>query len=350
MKRLTSISALLAVTSATLGLSVTGCLPKDDADEYRGGVPLRETVALHVPGAPDSGGALTAEGGGGARTSALLGQKADTYTLTRVVTAVVNGGTWAVLSLVRTVVGYPATTVDKLAQTAVWGPYTDALSPNTWKLTVKRLEAQKYQWTFEGRAKTEDDSAFRKIITGTHTAVVDAQGEHLEGFGSGSFTIDWDKAAELPEHDKNVGVAAFTYSRKTTDAVVTIDVDFTGIQDDKTLEIFNAKYRYSSTPGAGGSLRYAEDKDNSPEPGNTGTAKEHFTIQSRWTEDGTGRCDLQDAGGDLGAVVGQANECWDSNFKSVYRNLNYTATPLLDNWGAETSCTAFPTPAYVTDL
>jgi hypothetical protein len=348
MKRLTSMTALLAVTSATLGLSATGCLPKDDADEYRGGVPLRETVALHVPGAPDSGGALTLDDG--ARSSALLGQKADTYTLTRVVTAVVNGGTWAVLSLVRTVVGYPATTVDEAAQTAVWGPYTDALSPNTWKLTVKRLEAQKFQWLFEGRAKTEPDSAFRTIISGTHTAVSDGRGGHVEGFGSGDFTIDWDKAAELPEHDRNVGVAAFTYSRLTSDAVVHIDVDFTGIQDDKTGEIFDAKYRYTSTPGAGGSLRYAEDKDNSPEPGNTGTAKEHFTIQSRWTEDGVGRCDLQDAGGDLGATVAHANECWDSNFKSVYRHLDYTPAASPENWGAEADCTAFPTASYVTDL
>jgi hypothetical protein len=33
-----------------------------------------------------------------------------------------------------------------------------------------------------------------------------------------------------------------------------------------------------------------------PAPGNTGTAKEHFTIESRWTEQGVGRCDLQDLG------------------------------------------------------
>lgn len=348
MKRQTSMYALVGLTTVVLGSSSSGCRPLDDADEYRGGVPLRETVALHVPGAPDSGGALTAEGG--FRSSALLHEQADTYKLTRVVTAVVNGGTWAVLSLVRTVVAFPATTVDKDAQTAVWGPYTDALSPNTWRVTVKRLEAHKFHWLFEGRAKTEGDDKLRTIISGTHTAVVDAQGEHVEGFGSGDFTIDWNKAAELPEHDDNVGVSAFTYSRLTPAAVVHIDVDFTGIQDDKTLEIFDAKYRYTSTPGAGGTLRYAEDKDNSPEPGNTGTAKEHFTVSSRWTEDGVGRCDLQDAGGDLGATIAHANECWDSNFKSVYRHLDYTLPTSAENWGAETECAAFPTAEYVTGI
>src|SRR6185295_920147 len=104
-------------------------------DEYRGGVPLRETVALHVPGAADNGGALTIQGGEGSVKSALVGEKAGMYVVTRLVTAVVNGGTWAVLSLVKTIVGYPATTVDRAAQTAVWGPYTDPLSPNTWRLT-----------------------------------------------------------------------------------------------------------------------------------------------------------------------------------------------------------------------
>jgi hypothetical protein len=335
MKRQTSIHALVGLTVA---LCAMGCRPKDDADEYRGGVPLRETVALHVPGAPDSGGALTIEGG---VQSALLGQKADSYTVTRVVTAVVNGGTWAVLSLVRTIVGFPATTVDQAAQTAVWGPHTDALSPNTWRLTVTRVAGHQFQWKLDGRAKNEPDAAFRTIISGTHTAVVDASGDHLEGFGEGAFAIDWNKAAELPEHDKNVGVAAFTYSRLTTDAVVHIDVDFTGIQDDKTLELFDAKYRYTSTPGHGGQLRYADDKAHG-----AGTALEHGTLESRWTEDGVGRADFEASGGDLGTVKAHASECWDSLFKSVYRYVEYPEPGDPGPWGAESDCAAFPTASY----
>jgi hypothetical protein len=329
--------ALVGVTALALGTS--GCRLKDDADDYRGGVPLRETVSLQVPGASASGSALTADDG--VKTSALLGQKADTYTVTRVVTAVVNGGTWAVLTLVRTIVAFPATSVDKKADTAVWGPWHDALSPNTWKLTVTRVAPQKFQWKFEGRGKTESDDAFRTIIAGTHTAVVDAAGDHLEGFGSGDFTIDWNKAAELPEHDDNVGVAAFTYSRLTTDAVVHIDVDFDGIQDDGTKEIFDAKYRYVSTPGQGGTLRYADDKVHV-----AGSMVEHSSIQSRWTEDGVGRSDWKTSGGDLGGVVGQLSECWDSNFKSVYRKAEPAANANTENWGAEADCTAFPAAEY----
>jgi len=169
-------------------------------------------------------------------------------------------------------------------------------------------------------------------------------GKLLRGFGHGAFTIDWDAAATLPEHDQNVGKAAFTYSRLTTDAVASIDVTFTGIQDDKTKEIFNAVYKYTSTPGQGGKLRYAEDKDNVPAPGNTGTAKEHFTIESRWTEDGVGRCDVQDTGGDLMTTTPHGSECWSDVFDSVYRSLDFPDP--AGNWGLETDCAAFPTAEY----
>jgi hypothetical protein len=340
MKRLSLMCASVGLIGTTL--AVAGCHKMDD-DAFRGGVPTRETVALNVPGAPASGGALTAAGG---VQSALLGQKADTYMVTRVVTAIVNGGTYAVLTLVKTIVGYPASSV--VGDTAVWGPHTDPLSPNTWRLTVTRLEPHKFQWLLEARDKTLTDADFLNIISGTHTAAVDAGDQPIEGFGSGGFVIDWDAAAKLPEHDKNIGKATFTYSRLTADAVAHVDVDFKGVQDDKTLEIHDAVYKYTETPGQGGELQYASDQDNLPDPGNTGTAKEHFTIHSRWQQDGTGRCDLQDASGDLMTLVGQpaahGSECWDLTFKSVYRYLEFPDA--MGNWGAETDCTAFPTASY----
>jgi hypothetical protein len=340
MKMTLSMCALVGLVSA---LVVTGCRRADD--EFRGTVPTREAVVLHVPGAPDDGQAAagattTTPSTTGVVHSALLGQLADTYTVTRTATVLVNGGTWAVLTLVKTIVDFPATTVT--ADTAVWGPHTDALSRNTWRVTVTRLEPHKFHWLFEGRAKTATDADFVTVVSGTHTAAVDAHGDHLEGFGSGDFLIDWDAAATLPEHDQNAGKASFTYSRTTADAVVTVGVDFNGIKDDKG-QPFNAVYRYTETPSAGGELQYAEDKDNYPDPGDTGSATEHFTIRSRWQQDGEGRCDLEDSGGDLGAVVGHASECWDTNFLSVYLNEDYDAKA---GWGDATKCTAFPTADY----
>ena len=317
-------------------LATAGC-GKGEGDEFRGGVPTRDTVQLAVPGGPTSA-ALTAGGTAEVR-SALLGERADTYTTTVAVTRAVNGGTWAVLTLVRTIIDYPPTTVQ--ANTAVWGPYTEPLSLNTWRLTVTRIEANRFQWLFEARAKTDPDTAFLTIISGVHTAAVGADGQPVQGFGSGDFTIDWDAAAQLPEHDANVGKAAFVYARPSPAAPVAIDVDFTGIRDDKTGEIHDALYRYLATPGQGGELRYAADQDVSPGPGPTGSAKEHFTVHSRWQETGAGRCDVQVSGGDLGTTVFGGSECWDQVFASVYRNV----PDAQGTWGAETSC-AFPQADY----
>ena len=334
MTRLTSMCALVGLAAVLAG---TGCRKTDD-EAFRAGVPTREAVTLHVAGAPADGTSAA----NGTTSGALLGAKADTYEVTRAVTAIVNTGTWAVLSLVRTVVAFPSTSHTQDA--AVWGPYHDALSLNTWRLTVTRVQPHQFNWVFEGKDKSLGDDAFLTIISGTHTAAVDAQDDPIEGFGNGTFTIDWDKAALLPQHDNNVGTAMFTYSRLTADAMVTVDVDFTGIQDDKTKEIFNAKYRYASTPAQGGMLRYAEDKDNVPSPVGAAAMKEHFTIESRWTEDGVGRCDLQDSGGDLMSTVAHGSECWDNRFDSQYRSLEYPDP--MGNWGAESACTAFPTAQY----
>ncbi len=88
-----------------------------------------------------------------------------------------------------------------------------------------------------------------------HTRAVDAQGNPMEGFGSGNFVIDWDAADTLPQHDTNVGQMAFTYSRLSPTTTVTNNVTFTNILDNcdpgncKTHgQIFDAVYSYAATP------------------------------------------------------------------------------------------------------
>jgi hypothetical protein len=345
MKRLVLVCASVGLVTA----AAAGCGQGNSGDDFRGGVPTRDAVSLQVPGA-DATGALTIQGGSGTTgvTSALLGDRADTYVTTRTITATVNGGTYSVLTLVKTIIDYPPSSVS--GNVAVWGPYTDALSPNTWRLTVTRLAPHQFAWLFEARAKTDPDTAFMTIISGTHTEAVGPDGRGVEGFGNGDFAINWDATQKLPEHDNNVGNAAFTYARPSISDPVTVAVNFTGIQDHTTGEIFNAVYAYAATPGAGGDLQYAADQDVTPGPGPTGTAKEHLTVHSRWQETGAGRCDVKIAGGDLAAtypdgVVG--SECWDSNFASVYRNVSFDPDP-NGKWGAEASC-AF-TPAVYASL
>jgi hypothetical protein len=321
-------------TIGTMALSAAGC--RLGNDDFEGSTPTAETVALNVPG----GGTAAS---GDLKQSALLGEEADSYKLTRAVTFVVNGGTGAVLLLVRTIVSFPPSSVD--GDTAVWGPHSEPLAKNAWRLTVRRLAKHEFNWILDGKPKMETDDKFVTILSGTHKRAVDANDRRIHHFGSGTFTIDWNAAATLPEHDDNVGVASFTYSR-LPGANEIVDVDFDGVQHDETGERFNAVYRYAATPGSGGELRYGEIRDSLPEPGNTGTAKETMTLHSRWMESGAGRADYRVTGDDVTASLGApgtVSECWDTGFASVYLDNSWNDT--TQEWGAESSC-VFPSADF----
>jgi len=333
----------LVLGSVTAALALGGCMI-GEGNDFAGSTPTAENVALAVPASGTTQSALTS--GDGTRRSALLGQEAGSYDLTRGVTDIVNGATGAVLLLVKTIVSYPPTTVH--GDTAVWGPGSQPLEKNSYRLTVTRMEPHVFTWALDAKPKAADDTAFITILSGTHTRAVNDRGRPIDNYGSGTFTVDWDAAQTLPDHGTAVGVATFTYSRTAPDAVTTIDVDFKGIKDDPpSTELYDALYRYTATPGAGGELKYAARRDYFPDPHPSNSALEDFTIHSRWQETGTGRTDYELTGGDV-ATAGIApvtvSECWDTAFLSTYRNVSYDPTL---NWGDETSC-SFPTAVFLT--
>ena len=126
------------------------------------------------------------------------------------------------------------------------------------------------------------------ILSGTHTRAVDGHGRAME-FGSGKFVVDWDMAQTLPEHDNTVGGDVHLLAPRA------------GRGDDhrRRLQghqgrsardrVYDALYRYSATPGAGGELKYAAKQDYYPDPHPPNSAKEDFTLHSRWQETGAGR-------------------------------------------------------------
>jgi hypothetical protein len=333
----------------TLALALTGplfagaCGRMDSGDEYRQGVPYAEDVAIVVPGGEQQADALTA-GGVAVTENALLGQQAELYRVTRDATAVVNVGTAAVLALVRTITLFPPTDVGD--DVAVWGPHTKALSPNTWRLTVHRLARGQFQYTFEAKPKTEPDTAYLTILSGHHN-VADTGGgllrrrANLPAYGSGDFDLNWDNAQMLPEHDDNVGTAHFVYSRPAADAATNIAVTFHQVMDKDAGMRVDAQYAFVETPASGGSFQFTLTKNEIP----TTAALETLTVRSRWQQTGAGRSDVKMVGGDLGASAATVNECWDSNFKSVYMTNSYGDAAKA--WGAEASCdAAFPSPDY----
>lgn len=314
-------------------LLFVGCGGLSTEESFRAGLPTREIVEVKVPQA--SGQGLEAEVQG----QSQQGQVSDLYLLTRDATRSVNGGTLAVLALLDQVTKYRPTSLS--GDTAVWGPHTEALSPNTWKLSVTRTGENAYSFRLEAKGRTEPDSAFRTILSGQHTARVDAAGEPVEGFGSGEFTLDWDQAQTLPERDNNVGRMTARYSRPDETSAATLEVDFRQVRDDQEpTRRVDARYGYRSTPGSGGEFDFVLSNNF-----HAGTARERLSIKSRWQQGGAGRSDVKLSGGDLPGEA-TVNECWDTAFASRFLRVSYDPR---QGYGTEATDCAF-TPASYSSL
>lgn len=307
---------------AVVGLSLTAC-GVDKGEPFRQGFPKAETVKLNLP---ENKAALS---GDSQRRDGLEGQTAETYKLTRGVTAFVNGAGGAVLNLVQKIAEYPPTSVN--GNVAIWGPHTDALSPNTYKFTVTKVAENQFDYVLEGRGKSEADSAFRVILSGSHVSTGDK-------LGSGTFLLDFDKASTLPEHDDAIGTASYNYSKQTPTADVSVDAMFQKVKDKETNGLVDVTYKYRETPAMGGSFEFRANKNWI-----TGPGIEVLTIKSRWQQSGAGRSDLRGTGGDLMGTA-TASECWDSGFASRFVSASWQ-TAQSGNYGQESSC-AFASAEY----
>ena len=145
----------LVTTMGMLGaaFALVGC-GKNDGSEFAGSTPTKDTVALVVPAASSTTATTGALSGGAVtvRQGALLGDTAKDYVLTATLAYVVNTATGAVLGLVKAITNYPPSSVD--GDTGVWGPYTDPLSANTYRLTVTRQAPHVFGWKLDGRGRT----------------------------------------------------------------------------------------------------------------------------------------------------------------------------------------------------
>lgn len=317
------------VLAPALAISLFACRPKDDAgSEFATGVPRSSTVAMAVPGSDTK--ALTVE----SSDHFLLGQTADWYLTTRAVTGVVNGAALAVGALVKLVTDYPATS--ETLDSAVWGPWQGPLDPIEWKVTVTRLALHQYAYKFEGRDKHDASAAYVTVLSGTHSPGLDAQGNEMEGFGAGTFTLDWNARASLPQPDNNVGTANYTYDHQGPATVVNITAKLRQVKDDNQPgKLVDVDYVFVQNPGADGSMEFLYNVPASATaPGGLGK------VHSRWLWSGAGRADVVVTTTDS-SLTYTLSECWDTSYLSVYKSVPLS-TSATDNYGAEASC-AFPT-------
>jgi hypothetical protein len=325
------MTRFVAYTACSLALATSlGACQKEQGSEFATGVPRQSTVEMTVPGSSTK--ALSVESG----SYALQGQISDWYVITRTVSATVNAGAVAVGTLVKIITDNPATTMGK--DSATWGPWQGPLDPVEWKVTITRVAPHQYQYAFEGRDKHDQTAAYVTVLSGTHSPGLDAKGDEMEGFGSGSFVLDWDARATLPGPDGNVGTATYTYDHVGPAAVVNITAQFHQVKDnDHPGKLVDVSYAFVQNPGQDGSMDFQYSV-----PANATSAGGLAKVKSRWLWSGAGRSDASVTATDS-ALTYTVSECWDENYLSIYKSVPLSSSA-TDNYGNQTDC-AFPTAA-----
>jgi hypothetical protein len=338
MKLRTASLAVVMMASVVAGC---GLAEEEGADEFRNGVPRNETVKVVVPeSAPNQRALTTADTSSSQNALTVKGQTSELYQLTRAASRIVNGGAGFTLVLVKTIVSFPPTTVT--VDSATWGPWTGALDPVTWRLTVTRVAQGKYDYVLAGRARGDLTGNFIPVLSGSHTPAVGPLGRPIEGFGTGDFTLDWDARRMLPmPEDDNVGKVTYHYERPDLNGPVVVNAEFRRVRDkDRPGQLVDLSYRYQSSP-TGGAMEFVNTA-----PMTAANAGSRLAVKSRWTAAGAGRSDVRATGGDLPVgTTAQWNECWSGNaiFASTFQFVSWDPSK---NYGTEASDCAFPVAEY----
>jgi hypothetical protein len=303
---------------AFLGLTVAvaACGPASLEQKMRDALPRK--VAVGTP--QDSSAKFRGGDLGQNENNSQVGDHSSYYQLTYDLSRAINGGTAAILGLVKAITDYPATSCS--GDTCTWGPGSGALDPNVMKMVVSRRTnpTEHYEYAFSAEPKSKPGSGFIVILSGN------AFPTNVPHTGTGDFLIDFDSASKLDQPGQDVGQLAITYSNVAT---VKVDATFLKTKDDQHPgQRNNALYKYADDASGGGDLQVAVK--------NT-TSNDTLTIHSRWLNTGAGRGDVQAATALWSAT---ASECWDvAPFKVAY----WTSTdPAQPTSGVETSCAYAP--------
>jgi hypothetical protein len=206
----------------------------------------------------------------------------------------------------------------------------------TWKVTDTKVADHQFQYQFDGRPRFKPADPFIAVLSGTHTAAVDGNGDPVEGFGSGSFTIDWDARAKLPlANPREVGTASYTYARMPG-VETSVAAQFHQVMDDQGRRV-DVNYAFTHQPGAGGTMDFTDEA-----PASKGMPAGHWAFRSRWLAGGAGRADARATIAGVAAPA-TASECWSASFASTFLVRSWDAAA---GYGAGATDCAFPAADY----
>ena len=282
------------------------------ADSFLTGLPSRQTLDVSAPSS-HAPAALRQ------RSSALVGETASLYVLTRQTTGQVNGFVGGALDTLGAIARTPPAAVGP--DSAAWGPFTDALSPVAGRLVVHRVGPGAHQFRLDLRPKSADDSAFETFLQGASTGAAPG------GPTQGSFSVDMTLAHRLdPVANPAEGqvIAGWNVGVDRREVDVHLADVHTGSDSPATADVSSVLSSDGSGTLAFGAL-----------------ADQATRVGSRWNPSGAGRADVEAHDDDAGTGF-VLTECWDSSFDRVYA-LGRTSDGGVGSEGDASAC-AFSEP------
>lgn len=311
---------IVLTIALTLGLGAVACL---DGGEPT--APLSTSFAEVLPSPEDVALSVPAD----ANPSALmLGETAKFYIETRHITRGVNGTVYAILSVLQDLVRLPPSEVGP--DHAIWGPFTPALEPTTFMLTVHR----------EGQSETEFEYVYALLVRPRTSTSPDDFVAVIQGganprssddlTGQGAFVLDWTTYAQLNPLAEFEGHMWVGYEHRRLQWR-SVEMAFEGMRErrDPQAEPTDVLYRYLENADTSGEFQFAFS-ENIHDPSEDRPEKEIIQIRSRWDETGAGRADARVTGHEIAADLAnyagleqpyvEATECWDDAFLRTFYN------------------------------
>jgi hypothetical protein len=277
-------------------------------------MPSHSAVSLNVPGSSST------KTQSGEIQSALVGQPAVLYLVTRTISTGINLGVLALIDRIDDLSAEIPTTQTSVH--ATWGPIGDAKTALVWKLDADKTGPADYSLTLAAKPKDAADSAYVTIVSGkTHVV--------SEVSGSGDLTIDFSALAKLDGNQKATGGITVHFDDTSDPRVV-----------DLTLQAFDDGSGNKSPDGA--AYHYAEHNDHSGSFTFTTnldlrkiSTDEKVSITSKWAANGSGRTDASIVSSGVITANLTAEECWSATAQRTYFTDSWSR---LDTEGDAKSC------------
>ncbi len=273
---------------------VCACGTNDNSNSsFLGALPSRQTLEVSVP----DGGTATPP-----RGSAPV-EPAQLYVLTRQTTDTVNGLVGGVLDTLGKIAANPPSAVS--ADSAAWGPFSEALSPVAWRLAITQVGPGQHSFQLDVRPKAGTDADFQPFLQGA------SQGAGQNGPSQGTFSVDLGVAQRLdPVGNPDVGQVVASWNVETSGREV--HVGLAGVHGPSGLSA-NAAVGAALFPDGSGALTFDADTTLVA----SGNVVEVGQVASQWVATGAGRADAEVQQADGGWGVG-LTQCWNTSFDSVY--------------------------------